>query len=203
MENKQNKQLLAIGITFVIFVIIIALVYFLFFYGNKERALPLPGFKFSKEVEKIDNEKKEIKYVEPKKIESREMTKPELENFVMSFSERFGTYSNQADFNNITTLQPSMTDRMRAWSEKYVKEKRLENKSNKVYYGVITKAIALETIRYEDELGEAEFLVKTRRKSSFASKDMSDDAFGQNIEVVAKKIDGIWKIDEAFWQERD
>ena len=43
-----------------------------------------------------------------------------VHSFARSFAERFGSFSNAADFKNITELKPFMTNRMVAWADRTV-----------------------------------------------------------------------------------
>ncbi len=205
MGNSENKQLIALTVTFIIFVIVAVLVYF-FIFNKGEDADDRVPIEISETVKSKllagINGEKIIKYADPVVIIPREMTEQDVEKFVTSFVERYGSYSNQANFDNIMILEASMTDRMKTWAKGYVNDQRAKKKSNIIYYGVITKAVGVDVEEFDNEEGQASFLVKTRRKESFISKNGSDNVFNQDIKIKVVKIGKVWKVDEAFWQDR-
>ncbi len=205
MEDHKNKQFKALVIALVIFILGAIAVYFLFFNNrdNKDNRKPIDiEDKIKSKLLDDLNAKRNIKYAEPMVIEFKEMTHRDIEKFVTSFTERYGSYSNQANFDNIMILESSMTDGMRTWAKDYVDEQRARKISNSVYYGVITKAVGVNVIDIDIDGGVANFLVETRRRESFESKSGSDNVFNQSIEVRAVKSGKTWKIDKAFWGDR-
>lgn len=155
-----------------------------------------------------------VKKVETSKVESGTKTvvpvekaapkvigKGDLENIAASFAERFGSYSNQSDFSNLTDLQMFMTDKMSKWADSYIDDHR-GKAGGEIYYGIITKAVAKETKDYNDAGEQVVVLIQTRRREFIGSSNNSSSAFNQNVTITFKKERGAWKVDSATWEGR-
>ena len=86
-----------------------------------------------------------------------------LKGVARSFAERFGTYSNHSDFENIEHLIPYMSERMKKWAQKYLDEQREKTVDQSVYYGMITRTMSVKQTSYDSDNGTAEFLVTAQR----------------------------------------
>jgi hypothetical protein len=158
-----------------------------------------------KEVKKIKivNEKKiiESKEDEPKTaVSSPRSAKDDLILMSSSFAERFGSYSNQSDYSNLRNLIIFMSDKMKNWAENFIEKARISKGPTDVYYGITTKAVKEEILKYDEDLEKAEILVNTRRKEAKASSDNYSDTFSQNITISFIKENGVWKVDSANWE---
>lgn len=122
-----------------------------------------------------------------------------LKSIARSFAERFGTYSNQNNFENIEHLIPYMTERMKQWATNYLEEKRTNPVYAGIYHGITTKSLSITTVSYDTSDGTAEFLVKTQRRESTGSTSNSQLTY-QDIQIKFKREQGIWKVDEAWWK---
>jgi len=121
----------------------------------------------------------------------------ELKRIASSFAERFGSYSNHSDFQNIRDLKIFMTGKMKNWADGFIAEQE-KSGSPETYYGVSAKAIGNEVKGYDNDKGEAEILVKTQKRES--SGDSADTkVFYQDVSIVFKKEGGSWKVDSASW----
>jgi len=117
---------------------------------------------------------------------------------VRPFVERFGSYSNQSEYENLQELVSFMTPRMRAWAEGKIRE-RQAGEIPSIYRGVTTKALAHKVVSLDERDGKAEFLVSTQRKESVGSQGNSK-VFTQDVTIKLAKEDGVWLVDGAFWQ---
>lgn len=115
------------------------------------------------------------------------------------FTERFGSYSNQSDFGNITDLKMYMTNGMKEWADDFVMENRGSTEENAAYYGIITHVISKELIEMDDDDGSAVIMVDTRRQEMEGSGD-GGDSFNQKLRIDLLRENGRWKIDNVSWQ---
>ena len=130
--------------------------------------------------------------------ESEDKVKAELSRIATSFVERFGSYSNQSNFENVDSLRVYMTDGMEKWSDDFVKSYRQNNPETSIYYGITTKAISTKLAGFSDK--EAAFTITTQRKESTGTTDNSR-IYYQDISLKFAKEQGVWKVNEAKWQE--
>ena len=116
-----------------------------------------------------------------------------------SFTERFGSYSNQSNYRNLDELDVFMTDSMKAWIVKY-KEELIENNPDiNVYYAIETKAISTINNVFNEKEGLAEILVKTQRQE-FEDVITNPRVFYQDLLLKLSKSNGDWKVSGAYWQ---
>jgi len=141
---------------------------------------------------------------EPETAEPAEQPKPdvgaELRRLAAAFAERYGSFSNQSDFENIADLRVFMSRSMVEWSEDYVADARAKQAVSPEYYGVITRAISAEIEALDETGGMAEILVKTQRQEILA--DGSETVYYQDITVDLITENQQWKVDSATWKQR-
>lgn len=122
----------------------------------------------------------------------------EIISLVLPFVERFGSYSNQGNFENLSDLLPFMGTTMKNWAQKQISEQ--SNKPfQELYRGVTTKALSYTMKDYKPEQGRAEILVATQRKELIGST-VNARVFNQDVVVKLVKDDGAWVVDSAYWQ---
>lgn len=120
-----------------------------------------------------------------------------IEAIARSFAERFGSFSNQSNFENITDLRPFMTDKMRDWAENYIAQIQAKRIDMVSYTGTTTRALSSKIIAQNKN--SATVSVMTTRRESTTSPS-SDKIYQQNLELRLVRENGIWKVDQAEWQ---
>ncbi len=203
----KNRRLLAMVIIIIALLILAVIVYFLFFYSfgkdldvlrgdnneiEQEDALPEIKTQVVKKIEK----REEKSFEAPK---NKEVTQANLIKMASSFAERFGSYSNHSNYENVTDLKVFMTKKMVRWADNFIKEAREENDYSDIYQGVVTKAVSSEVTKLDENSGIAEILIKTQKRTSSGSRN-NFSTENQNITITFKKEDGAWKVDSAYWQ---
>ncbi len=145
---------------------------------------------------------KEQEITTPRKalITDKIIDQRDLERIAASFVERFGSYSNQSNYRNLTDLKIYMSARMKNWADNYIKTARAKGGVSDIYYGITTKSMAQEVKLFDDDLGKAEILVKTQRREAMGTT-ANASTFYQNILVNFVKEKGMWKVDNAYWQD--
>lgn len=122
----------------------------------------------------------------------------ELETLGMSFAERFGSFSNQSDFENIVSLKSYMTSEMQEWADDYVEDGRASSADTTVYYGVTTKSVAAEKVSLDSGGGTAEYTISTQRHE-VDDKNSTDRTFEQVLRLNFENVDDAWKVNQATW----
>ena len=133
--------------------------------------------------------------------EDKQVGKKDLIRIAGSFAERFGTYSNQSNFGNISSLKIFMSSKMKKWSDSYIKEQKEKNYDFSIYYGITTKTIASELKDFDDDLGFASVLISTRRREATGTMNNYSNTFNQDILIDFAMEDGAWKVDSVYWRE--
>ncbi|MBI4253416.1 hypothetical protein HY623_04585 [Candidatus Uhrbacteria bacterium] len=122
----------------------------------------------------------------------------EIVSLALPFVERFGSYSNQGNFENLSDLLPFMGSSMRNWAQKQIAE-QVNKPFQELYRGVTTKALSYTMKDYKPEQGRAEILVATQRKELIGST-VNARIYNQDVVVKLVKDDGAWVVDSAYWQ---
>jgi hypothetical protein len=123
----------------------------------------------------------------------------DLKKMGASFAERFGSFSNQSNYENISDLKLFMTESMKVWADDFIAKSQKDYSG--IYYGISTTAVSEEVRSFDDSGGTGVILVKTQRRES--TGQMSNSAvFYQSLLISYKKVDGAWKVDRAEWQPK-
>ncbi|MBU4455396.1 hypothetical protein KJ586_02715 [Patescibacteria group bacterium] len=204
-ENNGDKKRKIIKILIIIFALIliiaiIAVIYILFFrHGG-------PVIDKIKEQEASDTqlpgagEAAGGKAVIKSKIKEDKIDETALMRMAAAFAERFGSFSNQANYGNISDLKIFMSAKMRAWADDFVAREKAKKAETVVYSGITTKALYQEVKEFDEPAGLAEISVKTQRREM--TGDTEAAAFYQDIVIKFVKEKGEWKVDSAEWQGR-
>lgn len=126
--------------------------------------------------------------------------KQDLLRMAGSFTERFGSFSNQSNYSNILDLKIFMSEKMKKWADNYIAEQRERGIKQDIYYGIITKHISKELKEFDEDLGQASVLVSTRRREATISTSNISNVFNQDIEINFIKERQVWRVDSAYWQ---
>lgn len=115
-----------------------------------------------------------------------------------SFAERFGSFSNQSNFENIRELTSLMTPLMRLTSDRLVADARAKTTPNAPYYGITTRALASRVTAMDDGTGVADIVVSTQRREV---KDRATPrVFYQDLALTLKRVEGEWRVERAEWK---
>lgn len=118
-----------------------------------------------------------------------------LEQLARTFAARFGSYSNQSNFENIKDLQQFMTPSMRAWSDQYIADNSAGAASS--HWGVITNALAIASSAIGAD--SATIVVTTRRKE-INGQSGEYKTYNQDLKLMFKSSSQMWLVDGAYWQ---
>lgn len=132
-------------------------------------------------------------------IATSEAAKQSVLFIATSFTERFGTYSNQSNYKNFDELAVFMTDSMKKWVLSYQEDLKKKNPDINVYYALETKAISSQINTLDEKTGKGEILVKTQRQE-LKNSPANPRIFYQDILLKLVKINNEWKVDGAYWQ---
>jgi hypothetical protein len=146
-------------------------------------------------TQKPANQEEPIVYTFNEEEEAqRETNKEDLKQIAFAFSERFGSYSNEGKFGNISDLKIYMTDSMKSWADNYIEEQsEIEYTGN--YYGITTTALVGEVTEFNSD--SASVTVTTKRKEI---KDNQENIYNQDIIINFNKVGDEYQVNGAYWQ---
>lgn len=110
--------------------------------------------------------------------------------------ERYGTYSNRNNFENITNLEPFMTQKLQEEQARFIDQNQ-NSGIDEAYYGITTSVISMELTSFTTGVS-ATARLQTRRVESKAQQDPT--VFTQGIVVEFKNVNGNWKVSALNWQ---
>lgn len=129
--------------------------------------------------------------------EARE--KADLERMAISFIERYGSFSNQSNFENILDLKVFMTQKMQNWVEQYIAEQRAKRGDTSIYFGITTKSLTTNFVEFNSFDGLAEILVTTQRREATGSTT-NFKVYNQDASIKFLKENGVWKVNGIYWK---
>lgn len=121
--------------------------------------------------------------------EPREATVLDLKNMAIFFTQKYGSFSNQANYDNLKDIDDIITEDMRAWLDEQRGNDAVETGD---YYGVDSRAISADALNFNNADGRATILVNLLRQ------DTNGESGEKQLRLEFKKVDGIWKIDGAY-----
>jgi len=207
----DNKKYLGLFMIILGLALLLAIVYFIFFhdFDAKKPAVEPTLFPVAKEEKKItattslpavDNQAAPPKIAKQEKKVKKEIGPDDLKRMAISFAERFGSYSNQSDYENIKDLRIFMTAAMAAWSDGYIEKVAAGRAATAIYAGVTTTAVANEMKKFDADAGQAEILVRTQRREATVTTGNAANRY-EDILISFIKENNVWKVDAARWQK--
>lgn len=201
----MNRRIWGIIIVILALAIIVGIVYVIFFYkffSPPEQITEPPAVQQAEPlaqpiIKEPVEQQTAVQPVSP--LKRAEVKQEDLARMAAAFAERFGSYSNQSDYGNIRDLQIFMTAKMKDWAENYIEDARARKTNTVIYYGIITKFISSEVKQFDQDIGQAEVLVRTQRRES-AGVSSNSSTFYQDIIIKYLREKGVWRIDGIDWQ---
>lgn len=181
-------------IIFAVLIIIIVLIGLFWFLRIKTAVVPAEksaGGGIEEKTEKFDEE------VIIPAIDEETKIKLELQKKASMFVERYGSYSNQSDYENIIDLKPFMTKAMRVSSDNFVKKERAKQSDKESYRGYFAKALnsAIEIF------SEQQTTVKVYcQRTEIIGDPSNSKTYYQFAKINFLKESGEWKVAEIKWE---
>lgn len=200
IDNRKNIGILVIAFGIALIGLIVYFIFFYDFSGSQQEDLN------NTEVAERQNLPQNISTPvksqdtaattdETPQISAQSLVQEDVRQLSSSFTERLGSWSNQADSNNLSDLKLFMTSSMQDWADDNIIASRLQLDNYDVYYGITTKAVTAEVLEYQDEY--AEVMVSTKRTET---EDNRTKVFNQDILIKLRRVGSAWKVDGAYWQ---
>lgn len=128
---------------------------------------------------------------------AREILEQQLKTSGAQFAERFGTYSNQGDFQNLTDLFPLMTERMRIQTQRTIDTARAATSTPAIYVGVTTRPVTTAVASVDETGGRATVRVSAQRATQIG--DAQPVTRYETLTIEFRNQQNAWKVDSALW----
>lgn len=110
--------------------------------------------------------------------------------------DRYGTFSNRNNFQNITSLEPYMTDAFQQSSAQYISEHQ-DSGVAEDFYGITTSALTADIVSYTK--GKAAVIdVGSRRVETKTGQEQY--VYTAHALVRFQSVEGNWKVNAVEWQ---
>jgi len=134
----------------------------------------------------------------PPTISAEERARAEAQTLATLFVERYGSYSNQSNFQNLEDLLPLMSESFRAKTELQLEELRRVTPPPTEYIGVTTRVLSVAESLYDLPRGAAAFRASVQKSEV---KGTAPPAITYPaIDVTLVREGGAWKVGSATWQ---
>ncbi len=197
--DKRQKKILIMAIAIILIGLIILLIYLYLSQkikrpelingkGNVNAVLPFNP--------SVSNTNGGFKTVE-KEIILPGTNETQVQVVSKNFSERFGSYSNQSNFDEyLNDLTMLTTTGMEDFLKNFIRPIQTENPS--YYHGFSTKVLKVKIIDLKSET--AETLVSTQRTETNESQNIVNKIYYQDLKLKIVKVNNQWLVDGAWWQ---
>ena len=115
-----------------------------------------------------------------------------VEVLAKTFAARYGSYSSESSFANLSDLYPLMTAGMQASTEAFIASTKLSPE----FYGVTTRVISLN-VKSNDKTS-AIVAVSTQREET--KENVAPVVRYQTLTLQLVFQSGTWKVDSAIWE---
>lgn len=127
-------------------------------------------------------------------LSDEEKEKAQLKKLVSAFIERYGSYSNQTDFENLVDLMSFMSRDLKIWAENLIASKKVNARYQTPYYGVTTKVLKTEIVDFNESI--VKIKVSTQKNEMFGT-DYNSKVSYEDLTVSLIQEEGVWKVDEV------
>lgn len=190
---NTKKKLIALIVAGLI--IIALIIYFIFFFDFNKSATPGPG---GEEGNQPSATPVTAVILPPSGAQRtpEEQARDQVTQLGMSFAERYGSSSNQAEFSNLVDLEIFMTPSLQAQTREYIAAEQAKNEVPAEYEGVTTKAVVVIINSITSD--SADVTVQTKRREENTRGETKN--YNQDLKLTMKKTAENWQVDSAVWQ---
>ncbi len=193
MDPRTRRNILI-----VLLVALALLIAFLLWFFLKPKPKPVvitPPIVVEKPLPTASTKKPTVSEEKTKKEQAVRVESASLQSASKTFAERYGSYSTEADFANLTDVLPLMTKAYAAKTAAYVETAV----SPTEYYGVTTRVITVKVDAQDDAAGTAQVTLTTQREE--AKGDVQNVSVKYQDLVLSFEMEsGSWKVANAVWK---
>lgn len=194
MMTRQKRYSL-LGLIFLALILIIIWILYALFFGGIETGDNIITQTSQEDVEKVPEVIPNRPTVSESELASdrdERNNSADIISLSKTFVERYGSYSNEADFANLVDVMPLMTEEFQSKTQVFIEK----SSAPEEYYGVSTKVIIVEVSGQDED--SATVLVNTQREEAIGGPQNTSVKY-QEIELEYVKDSGVWKVDSATW----
>jgi len=185
--SRRTKLLILLGI-----ILLLILLLFLLFWRPAKKETPTPTPTPDVELPVAPEVPEEPTAVEVEQEERVGTTS--IRTLAETFAERYGSYSTEANFANLTDVLVLMSPSLAADTEAFIDSAATPTDA----YGVTTRVVSTKILSQDEEAGVASVEVSTQREEARGGSTDTTIKY-QTLSLELVKIDGSWFVDSAVW----
>lgn len=128
-----------------------------------------------------------------KALTAEEQTTFLLQQLAVTFAERYGSYSNQSNFQNLRDVLPLVTDSFRRTLETQI---AAGSSPGGEYNGVTTRALRSSVAARGSSV--ADVTIKTQRETTMGTSEPTTSY--ETLTLTFRLVGQTWKVDAAVWE---
>jgi len=136
--------------------------------------------------------------VKASNLTDREKQSADISTTARTFTELYGTYSNQSNFLNIESVLPLLSAKYRSEMQNFLNKSRATYIQGEVYQGVTTSVLNVKVDSLDVNAGTGVVVVKTQRQESEGDRSNYTLKY-QDIRITLIKFNNNWLVDNAEW----
>ena len=122
-----------------------------------------------------------------------------VKNVALAFAERFGTFTNESNYQSFNDLMPVLTATAQSWLKNtYVPSLVKEHDPRGFFYRIITDARTADILEQKDN--SVKIKIATQREET--KGDAEAQSFIQNIVLDLVNENNNWLINGVYWEKR-
>lgn len=194
MMNRRKRLLIVLLIFLIVLLLLIWLLWVLF---STPRTADIPVVITSSVVEEptVVTPRPTISDQEFETERQTRTVSADVVSLSKSFITRYGSYSNEAHFANLTDVLPLMSVKFAQETREFIETANIPE----TYYGVSTTVITVTVDEKDEESGIAQVTITTQREEAVESPQNTSVKF-QDVILTFVMEDESWKVDSAIWQ---
>ena len=118
-----------------------------------------------------------------------------LQSVAKTFIERYGSFSNEAEYANLRDILPLMTSDFAAETQRIIEAAS----PSEGFYAVTTRVITVSVDELDEDAGSARMTLTTQREEAIDGPQNISVKF-QTMVLTFRKEQGEWKVASAEWR---
>lgn len=202
MEEQTKKTMLIVIAAAVVVAIVLAAAYFLIGDGGGEKAAPstmavvapAPESEQAPAPAASTADATEPTIAAPEQQPPEDSKDAQLKRFALDFAARFGTYSSDAQAENLKQLMPLMSGELQTWAEKILASPASARAEK--FTSVTSAALSAQIISQTS----AHAVVEVSTQRSYV--EGSEQRLAYEIATLSLAKSGTWKVESVGWKPR-
>lgn len=190
--TTRKMRLTVIGL--IVFILLLLLLWLLWFLLREKTLKEVMPVETEPAIEEITTEQQTMKEQQLKEEQDTRNQSADAITVAKMFVERYGSYSNEANFQNLKDVLPLMTDFFAQETNTFI----ANSIAPETYYGVTTTVLIVNVEKMNEEKGAATLLLNTQREIA-ENSPQNVRVENKEIRLELERVETVWKVDSATW----